>query len=70
VIYLELPADLAAKFAELTIANEGKRLAMVAGDTVIFAPEITGAIIDGRIQISGNDTKQDAEAILASITGK
>jgi preprotein translocase subunit SecD len=69
VIYLELPSDLAAKFAELTTANQGKRFAMVAGNAVIFAPEITGAIIDGRIQISGNYTKSDANAILSSIVG-
>jgi preprotein translocase subunit SecD len=70
VIYLELPSDLADQFAKLTTANEGKRLALVTNDEVIFAPEITGAIIDGRIQISGNYTKQDAESILASITGR
>jgi preprotein translocase subunit SecD len=70
VIYLELPSDLADRFAELTLANQGKRLALVAGDKVIFAPQLNGAIIDGRIEVTGNYTQSEAEDLLTTITGK
>ena len=50
----------AKKFARVTTANVGKRLAIILDNKIISAPEIREAIVSGNGQISGNFTLQSA----------
>ena len=48
------------KFAELTTANVGKRLAIVLDNVVRSAPNLNEPIRDGRAVISGGFTQEEA----------
>jgi protein-export membrane protein SecD len=60
VVDMELNSEGAKKFAEVTGANVGKRLAIVLDGIVQSAPVIKDRIPSGRAQISGHFTTQEA----------
>jgi len=60
VVDLELNSEGAKKFADITSANVGKRLAIVLDGIVQSAPVIKERIPSGRAQISGSFTTQEA----------
>ena len=57
-------------FEDWTRDHTGERLAVLIDDEVIIAPTIEQAIAGGDIQISGNFTRKDVEALLNKITGR
>ena len=57
-------------FGDWTGDHVGERLAMVADDEVLMAPEIQSAIEGGELQISAQYTKKEAQALLDKITGE
>jgi preprotein translocase subunit SecD len=67
---LTLTEDDARTFGEWTGAHVGERAAMVANGEVIFAPEIQSAIEGGDIQITGQYGQDEANDLLARITGR
>ncbi|MET0132284.1 MAG: hypothetical protein ABW215_01685 [Kibdelosporangium sp.] len=69
LIELDLPADLAAKFGDLTAGNIGERFAMLVDGAVVSAPTINSAIPGGKIHISGTFTRQQAEELAAALGG-
>ena len=60
VVSLELTSEGAEKFALATSNNIGKIIAIYLDDNVISAPEVGEPILDGRAQISGNMTMEEA----------
>ncbi|MCX5696529.1 MAG: protein translocase subunit SecD, partial [Candidatus Omnitrophica bacterium] len=61
VVSLELNSEGAKKFAELTAANVGKRLAIVLDGKIQSAPNIREAIPSGQAQITGRFTMEEAQ---------
>jgi preprotein translocase subunit SecD len=59
-VNFELKSDGATKFADYTRQNVGQQFAIVLDEVVISAPVIRQPITDGRGQISGSFTLQDA----------
>ena len=57
-------------FGDWTADHVGERLAMVADEQVLMAPEIQSAIPGGEIQISAQYTQEEAKALLDKITGR
>ncbi|AXB47286.1 hypothetical protein A4R43_36565 [Amycolatopsis albispora] len=70
VVGLALPEDLAAKFGKLTEENVGNQVAMVTNGQVLSAPSIQAPIAGGQIEITGNFSRDEAEALAASIGGR
>lgn len=70
VLAFTLTDEDARTFGEWTGDHIGERLAMVADDEVLTAPSIQGAITGGRLQITGDYTRSEAEDLLAKITGR
>ncbi|QFU93407.1 hypothetical protein [Amycolatopsis sp. YIM 10] len=70
VVGVSLPADLGEKFGKLTEENVGKQVAMVANGQVLSAPTINSPIPGGDIEITGNFTRDEAEALAASLGGR
>ena len=73
-ITLTLDEQGARLFAALTtqlaaLQPPKNQLAIVVGGQVAAAPTVTSAITAGKVQISGNYTKKDAEALATKITG-
>ena len=66
IVELTLTDDGAKKFAEATQANLGKQIAIVYGD-VISAPTVQSAITDGRCQITGDFTYEEADQLASTI---
>lgn len=60
----------AKTFGDWTTDHVGERLAMVADDEVLTAPNIATPITEGDLQITGNYTKSEAEDLLAKLTGE
>lgn len=60
VVSLELNSEGAKKFALATSNNIGKIIAIYLDDSVISAPQVGEAITDGKCQISGNMTMEEA----------
>ncbi|HHY78474.1 MAG TPA: protein translocase subunit SecD [Clostridiales bacterium] len=60
VVSLELTPEGAEKFALATTNNVGKIIAIYLDDNVISAPQVREPIVDGRAQISGNMTMEEA----------
>jgi|GEM_PF-2731585 len=56
------------RFAELTRASKGRRLAMVIGGALCCAPNIVSEIAGGTAEISGNFSEEEAKALAAKIT--
>ncbi len=63
IISFELNRTGARKFARVTGANIGKRLAIVMDDKVFMAPSIRSKIPDGRGIIEGSDSVEEANDI-------
>jgi len=63
MITLELLPDDRERFARLTEANIGKRLAIVLNGEVITAPQIQEPLRDGRASICGIPTREVAEEL-------
>jgi preprotein translocase subunit SecD len=57
-------------FGAWTTAHVGEQVAVVAAGKVIFAPQIQGAITKGAIEITGKYTQQQADDLLAKLTGR
>jgi hypothetical protein len=70
VISLEMTETDGRAFGDWTTDHVGEQAAMVIDGEVLFAPTIQGAITDGRVQVSGNYTQDEAKDILDKITGK
>ncbi|MGB3441976.1 MAG: hypothetical protein WBA97_24795 [Actinophytocola sp.] len=70
VLNLDLDEADGKSFGDWTGDHVGERLAMVADDEVLMAPQIQDAITGGEIQITGRYTKDEAQALLDKITGK
>ncbi|MFC4858982.1 SecDF P1 head subdomain-containing protein [Actinophytocola glycyrrhizae] len=70
VLDLDLDEADGRTFGDWTTDHTGERLAMVADDEVLMAPQIQAAITGGEIQIAANYTRDDAEALLERITGR
>ncbi len=66
VIDFDLDSEGTSLLADLTKRNINKRVAVVLDDSVISAPFIQAPIKDGRCQIAGNLTKNEA-GLIASI---
>ncbi len=67
IIAFELDGEGARIFAEHTAANVGQYLAIVLDKKVISCPRISTAIPDGRGQIEGQFTVEDARAIVLQL---
>lgn len=70
VLNLDLDDADGQTFGDWTADHTGERLAMVANQQVLMAPTIQSAITGGELQIAGNYTRDEAEALLAKITGE
>ena len=66
VVSLEFNASGASKFAKATEENLGKQIAIVYDGVVVSAPTVQAVISDGKGQISGQSSMEEAER-LASI---
>jgi len=62
-VNFELKSDGAAKFADYTRQNIGQQFAIVLDEVVISAPVIQSPITDGRGQISGSFSLQEATGL-------
>ncbi len=60
VVSLELTSEGAKKFASATANNVGKIIAIFLDDSVISAPQVQEPITDGKCQISGRMTMEEA----------
>jgi preprotein translocase subunit SecD len=70
VLDLDLDDADGKAFGDWTTAHTGERLAMVADDEVLMAPQIQSAITGGEIQIAGDYTQDEAQDLLEKITGE
>ena len=66
-IHFKLTPMGAKKFSELTAANIGRRLALIVNGEVLSAPTIQSQIDTGSGQITGNFSKEEAEALVAKL---
>jgi preprotein translocase subunit SecD len=66
-IGFELSSEGAQIFAEYTRNNVGKYLAIVLDNTIISAPVISTPITEGRGEISGNFTIEEANALAVQL---
>lgn len=64
VIDMKLNKEGAENFKKLTENNIGKPIAIVLNKTLISAPNVNEVIPEGRIQISGNFSLEEAEKFL------
>ncbi len=60
VVSLELNPDGAKKFATATSQNVGKIIAILLDDNIISAPQVREPITDGKCQISGRMSMEEA----------
>ncbi|RDU24004.1 protein translocase subunit SecD [Anaerosacchariphilus polymeriproducens] len=67
VVDLKLNKDGAAKFADVTSANLGKRIAIVYDKEVISAPTVESAITNGQCQITGMESFEAADNLASQI---
>jgi preprotein translocase subunit SecD len=70
VLNLDLDDADGKAFGDWTADHVGERLAMVADQEVLMAPQIQDAITGGEIQIAAQYTRPEAEALLDRITGR
>ena len=66
IVDLELNAKGANKFAKATEENLGKQIAIVYDGNIISAPNVNNVISEGKAQITGQESMEEAER-LASI---
>ena len=67
VVELTLTDEGAKKFATATEENVGKQIAIVYDGEVISAPTVQSAITDGRCQITGDFTYEEADQLASTI---
>ena len=67
VVALEFNDEGKEKFAEATKNNVGKTISIWMDDIMLSAPSVNEAIVDGKASITGNFTKESAEALAAKI---
>ncbi|MDO4261850.1 MAG: protein translocase subunit SecD [Eubacteriales bacterium] len=67
VVELTLTDEGTEKFAEATSANVGSQIAIVYDGETISAPTVQTAITDGRCQISGDFTYEEADQLASTI---
>lgn len=67
VIGLEFSKDGTSKFAALTKRSIGKPLAIFMDQYPINAPTVQNEITDGRAQISGNFTTEEAQSLASTL---
>lgn len=70
VLSLDLNDADGTTFGDWTADHIGERMAMVADEQVLMAPQIQDAIPGGEVQISAQYSKDEAQALLDKITGK
>ena len=70
VLNLDLDEADGKTFGDWTEEHVGERLAMVADEEVLMAPQIQSAITGGEIQIAGNYTQDEVQDLLDKITGR
>jgi preprotein translocase subunit SecD len=70
VLNLDLDDADGDAFGGWTTEHVGERLALVADQEVLMAPQIQSAITGGEIQITANYTRDEAEDLLDKITGE
>ena len=70
VLNLDLDDVDGEAFGDWTTAHTGERLAMVADDEVLTAPQIQSPITGGELQIAGDFTRDEARDLLDRITGE
>ena len=70
VLNLELTAADGKTFGDWTTEHISEQAAMVLEDEVLFAPTIQSAILDGKVQVSGNYTQSEAQDLLDRIMGR
>ncbi len=66
-ISLTMSAEAGQAFACITEAQAGQALAVVLDGRVLTAPTVNGPIPNGRVQITGQFTVAEAEAIVSAI---
>lgn len=66
-IGIEFDADGAKKFAEITKNNVGKRVGIFLDGQVISAPNVNEEIRDGKAEISGQFTLQEAKDLVRDL---
>ena len=67
VVSLTLTSEGAEKFAKATQENLGRRIAIVYDGEVISAPVVQSVISDGKAQITGQSTLEEAQELAAII---
>jgi preprotein translocase subunit SecD len=70
VVGFQLTQEGKGRFAALTRANIGRRLAILVNGTLVSAPVIRSEISEGAGQISGRWETAEAEALAAAIAPK
>ena len=72
-INIELSAEAAERFGRETLRlskqNPSVRLAVLVPGRVLMAPYLRAAITGGKLQITGDFTKQDAERLASELNG-
>ena len=66
-VRVQLTADASKRLERLTCANIGKQLELVIGDRVVVKARISQCIPDGAVQITGNYTLEEAQAIARNL---
>ena len=71
LVMIELDDEAAATFEDLTteLAGTQQQMAIVSEAVVISAPIIQGAITDGKVQIAGDFTQDEARALADALEG-
>lgn len=64
---LTMTPQASEQFASLTERNLGKPLAIVINDRVFMAPIVQDRIEDGRLQVSGNQSRKQLIALIDSL---
>ena len=67
VVSLQLTTEGSKKFAEATEANLGKQIAIVYDGETISAPTVQSVISDGKAQITGMSSIEDARELASTI---
>ncbi len=70
VLNLDLDDADGKAFGDWTTDHTGERLAMVADDEVLTAPQIQSPITGGELQIAGDFTQDEVRDLLDRITGE
>ena len=69
VVQITLTPAAVTSFAELTRQNIARRIAIVVNGKVIVAPVVRQPILDGKIQIVGDQTVAQSQALAAEMLG-